>query len=400
VAIPGQNMVRPQPVGRVERRAVMYVPNAELTAFHARSPWLMFPQSFQELGFAATLVCARYSGERPPGLRIVESSLGVKNPREGGKLRSLAEPLLVARELIGRRSDVVMVGPLRSSLFTLLPLVVAYRLLAAPFGRGRTRFVLKADWSLDPTGLGRWEARLSKGLLVASSHLLDLVSIETYCGVERAHRLPLIRTAKVVRVPLGFPQGTIAVTPYDAAPRDPVVLCVARIARMKGQDVLLKAFGSLAERFPDWSVRLVGPVDDPGFREELRAIAAEQGISERVAFLGFLDPAAIDREFTRASVFCLPSLHSESGGQVKYEAAAFGLPIVTTDVPCRADALEMGCRVVRAGDAAGLALELGKLMGEATERSRVANAAQGGLQPYRSLAPLYLFDGPRSALEV
>jgi glycosyltransferase involved in cell wall biosynthesis len=373
-----------------EPRFVMYVPNAELTPFHARSPWLMFPRSFRELGFASTLVCGKFSGTRPPGLRIVESSLVVKDPRAGGKLRSLAEPLFVFRELIRPRPDLVIVGPLRSSLFTTLPLVAAYRLFAAPFGARRAKFVLKADWSLDTTGLGTTEAALSKALLVAASLLLDLVSLETYCGVQRARRLPLLRSSRVVRIPLGFPQGTMEPMPYEGAPREPVILCVARIARMKGQAVLLKAFAELANRFPSWSVRLVGPVDDPQYQDELRTFAQEHGLASRVAWPGFLDQAAIDGEFARASIFCLPSVFSENGGQVKYEAAGFGLPVVTTDVPCREDAVEMGCRVSHAGDVAGLASELERLMRDEPERRRVSRESQTRLQSYRDLARTYL----------
>lgn len=349
-----------------------------------------FPRSFRELGYESTLVCGRFAGEPPPGIHIVETSLVVKDTRAGGRLRSLMEPLLAFREIVRQRPDLVIIGPIRSSLFTALPLVGLYRWFEARGRSSRTKFILKADWSLDETGLSASEAVLSRGLLVASTHLLDLVSIETTCGVRRAQELPGIRPEKVVRVPLAFPQGTLERIPYEHGPREPVILCVARIARMKGQDVLVRAFAQLAGRFPAWSLRLVGPVDDPAYQEELVALAVDQGITERVVFSGFLQQAMVDREFSRASVFCLPSVHSESGGQVKYEATAFGLPIVTTDVPCGPDAIEMGCLVARSRDASDLATQLGRLMGDERERERVSNGAQSKLGSYLDLVRTYL----------
>jgi glycosyltransferase involved in cell wall biosynthesis len=159
---------------------------------------------------------------------------------------------------------------------------------------------------------------------------------------------------------------------------------------MKGQDVLVRAFAELASRYPTWSVRLVGPCEDPAYEGELRTLAERAGIGGRVQWLGYLEQDAIDREYARASIFCLPSVHSESGGQVKYEAAAFGLPIVTTDVPCRADAIEMGCAVARAGDANELARELERLMADEGERRRTSHESQSRLGSYREIAALYL----------
>ena len=190
-------------------------------------------------------------------------------------------------------------------------------------------------------------------------------------------------------MPLAYPQGTVDRATYGSHPRSPVVLCVGRVARMKGQDILLRAFQSLAARYPEWSVRLVGPVDDPEFQEELRATAIQLGLSERFVLTGFQDPAALASEFSRASVFCLPSVHSESAGQVKYEATALGLPVVTTDVPCGRDAREMGWLVARAGDPEELAASLERLMRDEGERARVAARSQSGLKSYLDLARTY-----------
>jgi glycosyltransferase involved in cell wall biosynthesis len=372
------------------KRFVLYVPNSELSIFHARSPWVMFPRSFHELGYDATLICGKFTGARPPGVRVVETSLGVRNPRRGGRIRSLVEPVFAFREIVRQRPNLVIVGPIRSSLFSFLPLAWVRRRTASSEAGHRAAFVLKTDWSLDCTGLRRWEAVLSKALLIASTFVLDGVTFETSCGVERARTLPCIRSQKMARVPLGFPQGTIERATYESHPREAVILCVARIARMKGQDVLLRAFVRLADRYPAWSIRLVGPTDDPAFEHELREFASQNGLTERVVFRGFLDPPEVDSEFARASVFCLPSTHSENAGQVQYEATAFGLPVVTTDVACARDALEMGWFVARARDVVDLAEKLEGLMRDGSERARASHQAQSRQRSYLDLVRMYL----------
>lgn len=378
------------PVSPVGRGFVMYVPNARLTQFHNRSPWLMLPWSFHALGYESTLICAELASEAPREIQIVQTGMVMKGPPGKGLVRSLFEPMFAFREIVRRHPDVVIIGPMRSSLISFLPLVYLYRRVSPCLTQGQTRFILKADWSLDYTGLSRRSSFLSNALFALSSRVLDLVSVETFCGVERAQRLSGILARKIVRIPIGFPHGLIDPRRQEDSGREPVILCVARIARMKGQDVLLKAFARIASRHPTWSIRLVGPIDDPTFHRELLEFLARESLETRVSFLGFVEESEVDREYYRASVFCLPSVHSESAGQVKYEATAWGLPVVTTDVPCGRDAVEMGWLVARAGDPIDLASKLDELMRDEATRRRVSELARSRQQSYLDVARNYL----------
>lgn len=373
----------------VHPKFVIYVPNSRLTAFHNRSPWLMLPRAFRELAYEPILICAELATKCPEGVQLFQTGLTVK--AEGyltrrGLLRSLIEPLLAFHEIARRKPDLVIFSPLRSSLATLLVMVVLYRLVSSR----STRFILKTDYGFDETSPIRVISLLSHGLVALSSRVLDMVSVETSCGVERAKRIPWVARQKVVRVPLGFPKGCIEPKTYEEVARDPVILCVARIARMKGQDVLLRAFSMLTTKYPQWSIRLVGPEQDVAFKQELIEYAVTHDLKNKVTFLGSVEERVIDSEYRRASIFCLPSVHSESAGQVKYEATACGLPVVTTDVPCGRDALEMGWRLARAGDVASLATQLDVLMNDEDERRRVVAHAQSLQIPYEDVASLYI----------
>ena len=108
-----------------------------------------------------------------------------------------------------------------------------------------------------------------------------------------------------------------------------VVLCVARIDRQKNQMMLVEWLG----RHPAATVRLVGPVTQPDYRDELVARAAALGVADRLVLVGSLKPGSPDllAEYRQADVFVLPSRH-EPFGIVVLEAWAAGLPVVASDV--------------------------------------------------------------------
>ena len=108
-----------------------------------------------------------------------------------------------------------------------------------------------------------------------------------------------------------------------------VVLCVARIDRQKNQMMLVEWLG----RHPEVTVRLVGPVTQPDYRDELVARAAALGVADRLVLVGPLKPGSPEllSEYRQADVFVLPSRH-EPFGIVVLEAWAAGLPVVASEV--------------------------------------------------------------------
>ena len=109
----------------------------------------------------------------------------------------------------------------------------------------------------------------------------------------------------------------------------PTILCVARIDRQKNQMMLVEWLG----RHPAATVRLVGPVTQPDYRDELVARAAVLGVADRLVLVGALKPGSAElvEEYRQADVFVLPSRH-EPFGIVVLEAWAAGLPVVASNV--------------------------------------------------------------------
>ena len=107
------------------------------------------------------------------------------------------------------------------------------------------------------------------------------------------------------------------------------ILCVARIDRQKNQMALVEALS----RHPGFCLRLVGPVTQTDYREELEARAVALGVADRVAFVGALAPGSRElvAEYATADVFALPSRHEPFGIAV-LEAWAAGLPVIASDI--------------------------------------------------------------------
>ena len=149
------------------------------------------------------------------------------------------------------------------------------------------------------------------------------------------------------------------------------ILCVARIDRQKNQMMLVEALA----RHPDATVRLVGPVTQPDYRDEILRRAAELGVEGRLTLVGALKPGSSELldEYRRADVFVLPSRH-EPFGIVVLEAWAAGLPVVASDIGGlgRLCAAHPGAAVTFApGDAAALDAALAGVL----ERVQTGGAA-------------------------
>lgn len=111
-------------------------------------------------------------------------------------------------------------------------------------------------------------------------------------------------------------------------PDRPLILFVGRLNRIKGPDLLLRAFLSMDPRFSEWQLVLVGP--DEGMQGELESLAAASGATERVFFPGFLSGAEKSAAYHAAQLLAVPS-RQEAMSIVALEAGICGTPVLLTD---------------------------------------------------------------------
>lgn len=100
------------------------------------------------------------------------------------------------------------------------------------------------------------------------------------------------------------------------------IISVGRLVRWKRVDLLLKAIYKLRTDFEDIELVVVGSGPE---EEELKSLAVELGIDEKVKFVGpIYDPILLGRYYLSASVFVQPGM----GGLALNEAMCFGKPII------------------------------------------------------------------------
>ncbi len=113
-----------------------------------------------------------------------------------------------------------------------------------------------------------------------------------------------------------------------------VLLCLGRLARNKGYDLLINALPLVLERVPDAILHLPVGGEDIGAREqeilgELQDQVRGLGLEERVRFEGFIPDDELPDHYRAADVFVLPSRY-EPFGMTAVEAMASGTPTVVT----------------------------------------------------------------------
>ena len=142
-----------------------------------------------------------------------------------------------------------------------------------------------------------------------------------------------------------------------------------RIVPEKGVDVLLRAAAQLSG---EWRLRLVGG----GTAEnDLRSLAGELAIGERVEFIGQLPSADLPAQYHAIDLLVLPSLTrsnwKEQFGRVLVEAMASGVPVIGSDSGAIPTVIGDAGPIVPEGDVSGLTLAIQQVMDQPRLRDRL-----------------------------
>ncbi|WP_042692489.1 glycosyltransferase family 4 protein [Azospirillum sp. B506] len=338
------------------------------------------------------------------------------------ELAALGEEVLVLTSAFGglprveRRADGVEIRRIptlrrrrdRSSVMEMLAFL-ASSLVMAPWIAVRWRAHATIAYFGLPCGPAAWMVKALSGVpYVVSLRGGDVPGFQ-YDGISLYHRLagPAIgwlwrRSSAVVANSEGLadlarrfaPDQPIAIIPngVDAARFSPPggipshgdageddgclsLLFVGRVVRQKGLDMLFEALASLPSGTRGRiALTIVG--DGPA-RPELEAQAARLGLSERVAFRGWLGRDELPAAYRAADVFVFPS-RDEGMPNVVLEAMAAGLPVVATRIAGNRDLVveeETGL-MLDADDTPALAAALTRLAEDPALRRRLGEGGR------------------------
>jgi glycosyltransferase involved in cell wall biosynthesis len=159
----------------------------------------------------------------------------------------------------------------------------------------------------------------------------------------------------------------------------PLILFLGRLSFIKGLDILVRAFGNLAETHRDVRLVIAGPDDEDGCREEILRLAAEMRLEQQISFPGPLYAEQKLQALADADLFVLPSQY-ESFGNAAAEAIACGVPVLVTNGCGIAPLIQERVGLVVECSVEGLQAGLKRLLGDgallAGLRSRCAIVKQ------------------------
>lgn len=166
-------------------------------------------------------------------------------------------------------------------------------------------------------------------------------------------------------------------TPIIKSPvKDKIVLAAGRIDdwHCKGFDILLKAWGTIAKQYPDWTLEIAGE----GKKEDLELlqnIVRKSEVENQVKFLGY-QKNIVDR-YKQSAIFVLSSRY-EGFGLVLIEAMSQGCACVACDFKGRQREIirnDSEGLVCVPNDVDALALAIKKMIDDDMYRQKVQKAA-------------------------
>lgn len=196
--------------------------------------------------------------------------------------------------------------------------------------------------------------RRGRGKLVVAVHRYPKGQMGLYRKCDRLTTVSnAVRDAIVTQTPHVAHRVNVIHNPIDTRVFQPPscgrsfstagnVVYTGRVHPEKGVHLLIGAFAIVHSRFPQLSLRIVGPVDRSqggGGNEYLRQLMA-RAKNLPVAFLGSLNkPSGLAQLLQESHYYCYPSLadRGESFGVAPLEAMATGLPTIVSNLDCFKD---------------------------------------------------------------
>jgi glycosyltransferase involved in cell wall biosynthesis len=283
---------------------------------------------------------------KPPGIRPATAA------RVAGALRRL-RPDVVHTHQIGA---LLYAGP--GAWLAGVPLVVH-----TEHGRQRYATRLRTRW------LGRVAGRYAARFFCLTRDMAEAVVAERVVPRSKVRViLNGIDTAAYQQ-----PCDSLGVRRALGIPPDaPLIGTIGRLAEVKRQDRLIRAFAAVRRRFTDAHLLLVG---DGPLLHDLRRLATDLGVPDRVHFAGFQSPTT---PYLRAmDVFALTS-RSEGTPQALLEASVAGIAVIGSRVGGIPEVIEHGETglLFDPNDENSLAHALTRLLSDAGLARRLGQAAR------------------------
>jgi len=227
--------------------------------------------------------------------------------------------------------------------------------------------------STDQSWMERLARRNRPVRVFTASHHLSRLTAGWYPGVPRS----------TIAYPVAAPETITASRRMEtrqelgAGPEDAVVMISCRFEPWKGHQALFQALARL-HQLPGWKLWVAGGAQEAhefSRLEELRILAGESGIGDRVRFLGQRTDVPVLLQ--SADIHCQPNPEPEPFGIAFVEALNAGIPVVSTAIGGALEIVDTRCGVlVPPGDVVALAGALRSLVLDPARRRTLGEAGR------------------------
>lgn len=380
----------------MRKTAVVYWPFSVFRDVHLKKDVGSIPLSFRKEDYETTLIVGEFLANGISGVNVYEtrnSHHKIMNP-----LAQASEFIKVTRKLFELSPNIVIAYN-RNPLFPIITALYRFRNIFKFKKWYKTKFIVKMDFGGD-FRFTYFSSRFLQDLnLLKALHfsvivmlkmnyfLSDYISMESECGLSTIQKL-LGKSEKLSVIPNGCDLGYYVGNQIESD-KENIILSVSRVVKQKSLETLIEAFGQINMNFPEWSVKIVGEIEDTNYYEKLSNLIKKIEIDNRIIFTGAISEHKLLKLYLKSAIFCLPS-NWEVDSISRREAIAAGLPVITTEAGCGRSLEKYGSIVVPIGDSTALALGLARLMSDANLRKEISATQMAAVVSWDDVVERYI----------
>ncbi len=356
-------------------KIAFYVPFLGFGVKHHTKDQGGLAEAFVKLGYDTHLIIGGVKGNfHPPGYHIIETG----NIDTGKTIRGNLKEFFTVLPIFCRKDyNYIMIW----NYNRLLPLIIVFLRIYYFLGKDKPKFLLRLDW--DGVFFRNFLYKIIfKSSLIVYSVFFDKIITETPCSFQKISSLLKIGKDKLSLVPVGVKEEK----DLGNNKKTKTILSVARYNRIKGHDVLLKAFSTLHSSEPDWHLKICGMIQDRSYFDELSDFVNKNNLTECVELLDELSDTELQHAYMEASIFVLLS-YVESFAIVRAEASYYGLPVVTTNAGCGSS---YGDGVVPYGNVRAATDRILELIRNSDMRIEIARSQRRNIKTWDEIARMVL----------